>query len=94
MTSLPACLRLARTEQVGPRTWRKLVDKYGSATEALEALPYLPVRGRNQPVIPPMDVVMREIDATLQMGGCFLTLFDADYPAFLRQIRFQMHHLC
>lgn len=86
MTSLPACLRLARTEQVGPRTWRKLVDKYGSAAEALEALPYLPVRGRNQPVIPPMDVVMREIDATLQMGGCFLTLFDADYPAFLRQI--------
>ncbi len=86
MTSLPACLRLARTEQVGPRTWRKLVDKYGSAAEALEALPYLPVRGRNQPVMPPMDVVMREIDATLQMGGCFLTLFDADYPAFLRQI--------
>lgn len=80
MNSLCAALRLARTEQVGPRTWLRLVTQYGTPAAALDALPGLPARGRTQPVIPPLDSITREIDATLAMGGQFLTLLDADYP--------------
>nr|WP_242008470.1 DNA-processing protein DprA [Acetobacter ghanensis] len=81
-----AALRLARTEQVGPRTWQRLVAQYGSPAAALDALPGLPVRGRTKPSIPSADSIEREIEGTLALGGQFLTLLDPDYPALLRHI--------
>ncbi len=38
-------LRLARSENVGPATFHTLLDRYGSAAAALEALPALSARG-------------------------------------------------
>jgi DNA processing protein len=38
-------LRLARTENVGPMTFYRLVDAYGSPERALERLPELSRRG-------------------------------------------------
>lgn len=86
MNTLVACLRLARTESVGPRTWRRLLSQYHTAEAALEALPRLPQRGRVPLVIPSQDSILREIEATLHMGGRILTLLDADYPFLLREI--------
>lgn len=86
MTPLCAALRLARTEQVGPRTWQRLVAHHGTPAAALAALPGLPIRGRTRPVIPTQDSIEREIDATLALGGQFLTLLDPDYPPLLRHI--------
>ena len=86
MNSLHAALRLARTEQVGPRTWQRLVAQYGSPAAALEALAGQPASGRTRPVIPPADSIEREIEATLALGGQFLTLLDAAYPPLLRHI--------
>ncbi|MFT8722140.1 MAG: DNA-processing protein DprA [Acetobacter malorum] len=86
MNTLVACLRLARTESVGPRTWRRLLSQYHTAEAALEALPRLPQRGRVPLVIPSQDSVLREIEATLNMGGRILTLLDADYPFLLKEI--------
>ena len=40
-----ARLRLIRTENVGPITFKRLVERYGSAARALEALPELAKRG-------------------------------------------------
>ncbi|HYZ33183.1 MAG TPA: hypothetical protein VE684_12995, partial [Crenalkalicoccus sp.] len=34
-----ARLRLARTEGIGPQTWRRLLERHGSAAAALAALP-------------------------------------------------------
>ena len=34
-----ACLRLIRSENVGPVTFRELINRYGGASEALRALP-------------------------------------------------------
>lgn len=85
-SSLHATLRLARTGQVGPRTWRRLVAQYGTPAAALDALPGLPAKGRTRPVIPPQDSIEREIDATMALGGQFLTLLDTDYPPLLRHI--------
>ncbi|MCG0997392.1 DNA-processing protein DprA [Acetobacter persici] len=86
MNTLVACLRLARTESVGPRTWRRLLSQYHSAEAALDALPRLPQRGREPLVIPSQDSILREIEATLRMGGHILTLLDADYPFLLKEI--------
>ena len=38
-------LRLIRSENVGPATFRQLINRYGSAEEALAALPELAARG-------------------------------------------------
>lgn len=85
MTSLAACLRLARTDSVGPRTWRRLVERYQTAEAALDALPHLPARNGRTPLIPPSPAhIEAEIDATLKIGGQFLTLLDATYPPLLR----------
>ena len=45
-------LRLIRSENVGPRTFRSLVNHYGSAGTALAALPDLARRGgaQRQPI--------------------------------------------
>ncbi|MFT9214941.1 MAG: DNA-processing protein DprA, partial [Acetobacter malorum] len=86
MNTLVACLRLARTESVGPRTWRRLLSQYHTAEAALEALPRLPQRGRVPLVIPSRDSILREIEATLHIGGRILTLLDADYPFLLKEI--------
>ena len=44
-TSRAAWLRLIRSENVGPVTFRQLVNHFGSAAAALEALPELARRG-------------------------------------------------
>ena len=36
-------LRLTRSEGIGPRTFKALINRYGSASAALEALPDLVV---------------------------------------------------
>ena len=85
MTSLAACLRLARTDSVGPRTWRRLVERYQTPEAALDALPHLPARSGRTQLIPPSPAhIEAEIDATLKIGGQFLTLLDATYPPLLR----------
>ncbi|MFT8886433.1 MAG: DNA-processing protein DprA, partial [Acetobacter papayae] len=88
--TLVACLRLARAEQVGPRQWHRLIALYKTPEAALEALS----NGRNSPsgrsgktLVPaPEAAILREIEATLAMGGQFLTLLDAGYPAPLRHV--------
>ena len=45
-------LRLIRTEGVGPRTFRTLINRFGGAGPALDALPDLTAR-RGKRVLPP-----------------------------------------
>ena len=40
-----ACLRLIRSDNVGPVTFRELINQFGGAVEALDALPELSRRG-------------------------------------------------
>lgn len=49
-----AWLRLSRTENIGPITFYRLIEAYGSARRALEALPGLARRGgRKKPLKAP-----------------------------------------
>ncbi len=81
-------LRLARSEGVGPVTFRQLIQRFGSATDALTALPDLARRGgRARPLTGarPEDVA-GELAALDRLGGELLTLGDAQYPRLLAAI--------
>ena len=88
MTDLPSlidALRLARTENVGPLTFRKLLVRYGSAAAAIDALPGLTRQGgRAAPLrVPAATQVKREADAVLKRGGRLLIVDTPDYPKLL-----------
>lgn len=88
-------LRLARTEGVGPVTYRRLLDRFGSAAAALEGLPGLSrTAGRaTPPVIPEAGAIRREMDGLARLGGRLLFPDDADYPPLLRLLEAGPHVL-
>jgi DNA processing protein len=81
-------LRLIRSENVGPRTFRTLLNHCGSAGAALKALPDLARRGgAGRPVrICPREEAERELAAAARMGVVFLALGEDEYPAQLATI--------
>ncbi len=83
-----ALLRLVRTESVGPITYRRLLARFSTPEDALDALPGLAQAGgrAKPPRIPPMTEVEREAAALARLGGRFLFLGQPDYPAFLAQL--------
>jgi DNA processing protein len=80
-----ACLRLIRTETVGPVAFRELVNLCGGAEKALAALPDLARRGgRRQPVrIHPRDKAEAELAAARAIGARALFTIEPGYPAAL-----------
>lgn len=80
-----ACLRLIRTENVGPVTFRELINHCGGAERALAALPDLIRRGgRRQPVkIHPRDKAEAELEAAHKIGARPLFTIEPGYPAVL-----------
>ena len=81
-------LRLIRSENVGPRTFRELVNRYGGASAALEALPELVARSLKGRAIriADRDEALREIEASRAMGARFIVTSDPEYPPLLRMI--------
>ncbi|OUJ15526.1 DNA polymerase III [Acetobacter orientalis] len=84
MHTLIACLRLARTDSIGPTRWRQLMARYHTPQAALDALPSLRPKGRPAVTPPPVVDIEQEIDATYRLGGQFVTLLDDAYPLLLR----------
>ena len=81
-------LRLWRSENIGPATFRDLLNFAGSAAAALEELPEL---SRKAGVLRPLRLcdesdAAREIDALAAAGGRFIGLGEPDYPPLLREI--------
>ncbi|MFN3699996.1 MAG: DNA-processing protein DprA [Alphaproteobacteria bacterium] len=81
-------LRLARTENVGPITFYRLVEFYGSPAEALRALPELAKRGgRKKPLIAPDKAeIERELTALQKRGATLITAQCEAYPLALSAI--------
>jgi len=81
-------LRLIRTENVGPMTFRHLIARYGSAGEAIDALPDLARRGgRRRPLkVPTTADAEREIAATGRAGARIIVFGEADYPSRLAAV--------
>ena len=79
-------LRLIRSDNIGPRTFRTLLNRYGGAGAALAALPDVagslarPIRifGR--------DEAERELELSAALGVRLIGMGEPDYPAALREI--------
>ncbi len=81
-------LRLIRSENIGPRTFRQLINRFGGASAALEALPELAARNLRGRVIriAAREEALREIEAARALGVRFASTNDPDYPPLLREI--------
>lgn len=79
---------MLRTENVGPITFYRLLNRFHSATKALEALPHLAARGgRSKPLTPPpLSVVEKEYDALTKFGAKIICAAENDYPDALRSV--------
>lgn len=77
-------LRLIRTQNVGPVSFRDLINRYGDAASALDALPSLI---RKKPINPPRpDQVEAEMEYAEQMGVRLICAVEPDYPKYLRAL--------
>jgi len=81
-------LRLIRSENVGPRTFGALINRYGGAGAALGALPDLARRGgaARQIRVATSEEIERELTAAREAGVRFVALGEPEYPAALRHI--------
>lgn len=82
-----ARLRLIRSENVGPITFRELLRHFPSAQEAVEALPSLAAKGgRRKVTVLPASKAEREMATLARLGGRHLFLGEDDYPAALAAV--------
>ncbi len=81
-------LRLIQSENVGPATFRNLLNHYDGAAAALEALPELSRKGGlRYPIrIYPEDAAQRDLDNAEAVGARFIALGEPDYPPLLKHI--------
>ena len=80
-----ACVRLIRSENVGPVTFRALINHFGGAQAALAAVPELSRRGgRARPIrLCPADKAEAELERAEQAGAVPLFTIEPGYPAAL-----------
>ncbi|MFI5205389.1 MAG: DNA-processing protein DprA [Candidatus Paceibacterales bacterium] len=80
-------LRLIRTENVGPRSFQSLMEVYGNASRALEAVPQLSQKGGEQ--IKPFSesLAQKEIEALQKRGAQIILASEEVYPKLLREIK-------
>ena len=80
-------LRLIRSENVGPVTYRQLIRRFGSAARALDAIPDLAARGGGRS---PRIADARQIDAEMQsiraLGARLVFFGDPAYPPLLAEL--------
>ncbi len=77
-------IRLIGTENVGPATFRHLLQRYGSASEALKMLPIISKEKRLN--IPSINFAEDQLQKAHEYGVKILTWDDAEYPTYLKAI--------
>ena len=85
--TLLACLRLARTDGIGPVSYRRLIQTHGSARSALDMLERGATRiSRNVGQPCPYDDALREYERLQAMGAHLLVHGHAGYPPLLAHL--------
>lgn len=74
-----ARVRLARSKSVGPVTFRKLINEFGSAVRAVNAL----LDGPKATNITDTDNAERELEQARKLGAKCLFVGNTDYPQYL-----------
>ena len=83
-----AWLRLIRTDNIGPATFRDLINRFGSAETAIEMLPELTRLGGGNRLlrVPSVDEAEAEMALAAKAGARFVAIGEADYPSMLRRV--------
>lgn len=82
-----ARLRLIRTENIGPVTFQRLIDRFTTAERALDALPDMAARGGKTSFTPyPEADARREAEATYKFGAKMIFRGTPEYPALLAEV--------
>jgi DNA processing protein len=81
-----ACLRLTRSENVGPVTFKELINHFGSAAGALAALPELSRRGGRKVRLCTQSDAEAELEAAYRLDAVPLFSVEAAYPLALGSI--------
>ncbi|MCB8820995.1 DNA-processing protein DprA [Microvirga rosea] len=80
-------LRLIRSENVGPRTFRALINQFGGASAALEALPDLARRGGRLVLkVTGRAEAEKEMAAASRLGARFIAMGEPEYPKALQAV--------
>ena len=77
-----AMLRLIRGKGIGPATFYKLMDHYGTAVKAVDAAE----TGQVKASVAPINVVQEEQSALQKMGAGMVFYTDDHYPAALKML--------
>lgn len=80
-------LRLIRTTNVGPRSFQSLMEVYGNARLALEAIPYLSKNGGEQIKPFSKSLAEKEIELLTKRGAELVLACEESYPKLLREIK-------
>jgi DNA processing protein len=79
-------LRLWRSDNVGPVTFRQLINHFGSAEAAIDGLPEMAMRGGagRLPKVPNLSVIEDELAAAEKIGARIVGIGEPDFPKYLR----------
>jgi DNA processing protein len=81
-------LRLIRSENVGPTTFRELINHFGGSTAALDALPQLSASGgaRGRIKICSIENAQDELKQAARASASLVALGEPNYPAWLAMV--------
>ncbi|QIQ86310.1 DNA-processing protein DprA [Erythrobacter sp.] len=81
-----ARIRLLRSPNIGPVSYAQLLARFGTAAEALDALPDLARRGKDAYRPAPAERIEREVEGVIAAGARYLFHDQPDYPALLGEL--------
>lgn len=81
-----ARIRLLRSPNIGPVSYRQLLARFGKAEAAIEALPDIAGRGGRSYVAARSEVIAEEISQVRRARAKYLFHDQPDYPALLGEI--------
>lgn len=81
-----ARIRLLRSPNIGPVSYRQLLARFDTAVAAIEALPELTARGKKAYRPAPTDKIEREIEGVIAAGARYLFHDQDHYPALLAEL--------
>ena len=79
-------LRLWRSDNVGPVTFRQLINHFGSAEAAIDGLPEMAMRGGagRMPKVPNVSLIEDELASVEKIGARIVGIGEPDFPKYLR----------
>ena len=79
--------RLAQSENVGPITFERLLQRFGSASQALAGVPELSRRGGLRRPLKLYDEAkaLSDFERSEKLGARYIASCEQDYPDLLRQ---------